>query len=191
MSSYIGVQVPDEPIGSGDDEGAHDQDYLQEYRFDQAPRPVTTRSKRGDAPTLLALLGEPETEDESPVATGSAGPLPTVTFASLGVKTEQSQAGTTSNSPRAATSLSQEYRGSPEEDKGKLGVERQAGDRSQSLPSVGTAAKTDNGVNSGVKAVNVEQQSTGKTLFAYLLRAKSFRMQTMPWSQIRLAKKWY
>ncbi|EPE30490.1 hypothetical protein GLAREA_03457 [Glarea lozoyensis ATCC 20868] len=191
MSSYIGVQVPDEPIGSGDDEGAHDQDYLQEYRFDQAPRPVTTRSRRGDASTLLALLGEPETEDESPVAASSAGPLPTVTFASPGVRTEQSQADTTSNQPRAATSLSQEYRGSPEQDRSKLGVERQPGDRSQSLPSVGTTAKTDDGTNSGDRAVNVEQQSTGKTLFAYLLQAKMFRMQTMQWSRIGLAKKWY
>ena len=155
MSSYIGNQVPDEPIGSGSDEGAHDQDYLQEYRYAQPPRPVATKHKHGD---ILDPWGGRESDDLTPPTTAT---LPTVAFAGSGTKGSASQAGATSTIPKAGSRLSQEFHGSPDENSSKAGEAGKGNNRSQSL-TTGTTSKRENGDTAFDRASNVELLSTGE-----------------------------
>jgi hypothetical protein len=149
MSSYIGNQVPDEPIGSGaDEEGAHDQEYLHEYRY-EAPRTVAVaRSKRGDAPTQR---GRPKSADMT-TAAATEGALPTVTFEGPGMKPHAKRPGATSISPQRASSFTKGYRDTQGDDTSKVAE---------------ATANRENGDNSGNKTSSVEGKSIGRASFAY------------------------
>jgi hypothetical protein len=150
MSSYIGNQVPDEPIGSGaDEEGAHDQEYLHEYSYNYEPAPRTlavARPKRGDAPTQW---GRPKSADMTPAAV-PAGALPTVTFEGYGIKPQTKQPSANSISPHRTSSLTQENQDTQGDHINKVGE---------------ATAKRENGDNSANKTSKADPKSTGKATF--------------------------
>jgi hypothetical protein len=181
MSSYIGVQVPDEPIGNEAGEswlvqGAHDQKHLHEH--DQAPKMVATRSKGGDAPTPW---GERE---PAAMTTSTSGNLPSVTFEGSGMMPHTNQPNTTSSSPLPASSLSQQHRDIQEEDTRHAGETKQGGD--QSTPLLPTAPRGENEGNSGDRVSKVEHKSTGKAIFAYFLIASRMQSTRLRASQLFL-----